>query len=586
MRHGRPHTRRGSRPFVVFLAGAVATALTLAAALTTGVADARTEAAPTNTALPVIAGSAVTGMTISASPGNWDGSTPITYAYQWQRCDSNGSNCANISGETSNNRLLTNDDAGHKLRIRVTATNSDGSASATSDPTAVVASTTGPPTNTEEPVTSGTTVQGQTLQTTNGTWIGATPITYAYRWLRCDTNGSNCSLITGETSPNRLLTSSDVGHRIRSRVIATNSQGSNSADSNATNTITAAPSAAAPVNTSLPAVTGTIAQGQTVAATTGSWTGTATITYAYQWQRCDSSGNNCNSISGATSSSRTLTSDDVGHRLRIKVTATNSQGSSSATSNATDVVTAGTGSGAPANTVLPAITGSAVQGQTLVASNGTWTGAATITFTYQWLRCDSSGNDCNSITGETNANRTLTGDDVGHTLRIRVTAKNAAGTSIVQSNPSAVVTASTGGGGGGQLPDGAVKLPNGKYSIPVTSVSLPTQLVIDKVKFSPNPVRSRTAPIIVRVHVVDTRGYVVRDALVFIRSVPLLTSTPPEAPTAQDGWVTVQVLPKATFPLKNRHFVQFFTRVRKNGDTVLAGVGSRRLVQLRTARPA
>ena len=87
-------------------------------------------------------------------------------------------------------------------------------------------------------------------------------------------------------------------------------------------------------------------------------------------------------------------------------------------------------------------------------------------------------------------------------------------------------------------------------------------------------------------HVVDTRGYVVRDALVFIRSVPLLTSTPPEAPTAQDGWVTLQILPKAAFPLKNRHFVQFFARVRKNGDTALAGVGSRRLVQVRTARPA
>ena len=584
MRHGRPYGRRGSRRLVVVLAGALATTLTLAAALSAGAADARTQTAPSNTALPAISGSAITGQTIAASPGAWDGSTPLTYAYQWERCDSSGNNCSNISGETSNHRLVDSGDVGHRLRVKVTATNSDGSATATSGATAVVASSTGPPNNAEEPVVSGTTVQGQTLTTSNGSWIGATPFTYTYKWLRCDTNGSNCSTISGETKANRQLTSDDVGHRLRSRVTATNSQGTDSADSNATNTITSSSGSGAPANTALPTISGTATQGQTLAATNGTWTGAATITYAYQWQRCDTNGNNCSSISGATSASRTLASDDSGHRLRIKVTATNSQGSASATSNATNTVAAG-GSGPPVNTALPTITGSAVQGQTLVGNNGTWTGAATITYTYQWLRCDSGGNACNTISGETHSNRLLTGDDVGRTLRIRVTAKNGSGTSIVQSNASAVVTASS-GGGGGPLPDGAVKLPSGKYSIPVTSVSLPAQLVIDKVKFSPNPVRSRRAPIIIRVHVVDTRGYVVRDALVFIRSVPLLTSTPPEAPTAQDGWVTTQILPKASFPLKNRHFVQFFARVRKGGDTALAGVGSRRLVQVRTARPA
>jgi hypothetical protein len=583
MRHGSPHHRRGSRRLVAVLAGALATALTLAAALSTGAADARTQAGPTSTALPVISGSAITGQTLSASPGNWDGATPITYAYQWLRCDSSGNSCSNISGETTNHRQLDSSDAGHKLRVKVTATNSDGSASATSNATAVVASTSGPPSNTQEPVVSGTTEQGQTLTTSNGDWIGAATITYAYKWLRCDTNGSNCSIISGETTNHRQLTTDDVGHRLRSRVTATNGQGSTSADSNATNTVTASAGAGAPANTSLPTISGTTSQGQTLSASTGVWTGAATITYAYQWQRCDANGNSCSSISGQTSSTHTLTSDDVGRRLRIKVTATNSQGSASATSNATNQVTV-SGSGAPVNTALPTISGTTSQGQTLVGTNGSWTGSATITFTYQWLRCDSNGNGCAAIAGETKSNRTITADDVGKRLRIRVTAKNGSGTAVVDSNASAVVAGTS--GGGGPLPDGAVQLPSGKYSIPVTSVSLPAQLVIDKVKFTPNPVRSRTAPIIVRVHVVDTRGYVVRDALVFVRSVPLLTSTPPEAPTAQDGWVTLQILPKATFPLKNRHFVQFFARVRKQGDTALAGVGSRRLVQLRTARPA
>ena len=163
-----------------------------------------------------------------------------------------------------------------------------------------------------------------------------------------------------------------------------------------------------------------------------------------------------------------------------------------------------------------------------------------------------------------------------------MTAKNGAGSTSVQSNPTAVITGS--GGVTGPLPDGAVKLPSGKYSIPVSSVSLPTQLVIDKVKFSPNPIRSRTEPIVIRVHILDTRGYAVRDTLVFIRSVPLVTTTPQELPTAQDGWVTFQIFAKPDFPLQKDHYVQFFARVRKAGDTVLVGVGSRRLVQVRTAR--
>ena len=87
-----------------------------------------------------------------------------------------------------------------------------------------------------------------------------------------------------------------------------------------------------------------------------------------------------------------------------------------------------------------------------------------------------------------------------------------------------------------------------------------------------------------RVHITDSRGYVVRDAIVFLRSVPLLTSTPPEQRSGQDGWLTLQVLPHADFPLKNGYNVQFFVRARKDGDNPLAGVSARRLVQVATSR--
>ena len=131
-------------------------------------------------------------------------------------------------------------------------------------------------------------------------------------------------------------------------------------------------------------------------------------------------------------------------------------------------------------------------------------------------------------------------------------------------------------------PAGQIKLANGKISIPVTSVTLPNRLVIDSVRFLPGVVTSRRAPVSVRVHVSDTRGFWVRGALVFVRSTPLVTSTPPEQVTNQSGYVTLTMSPRATFPLRSGFHVQFFLRTRKEGDSLLAGVSSRRLAQVAT----
>ena len=88
---------------------------------------------------------------------------------------------------------------------------------------------------------------------------------------------------------------------------------------------------AAPTNTAVPAISGTTTQGQAAKPSNGSWSGSPT-SYAYQWQSCDSAGNNCTNISGAITSSYTLSSADVGHTIRAVVTATNAGGSTPATS--------------------------------------------------------------------------------------------------------------------------------------------------------------------------------------------------------------------------------------------------------------
>jgi hypothetical protein len=133
-------------------------------------------------------------------------------------------------------------------------------------------------------------------------------------------------------------------------------------------------------------------------------------------------------------------------------------------------------------------------------------------------------------------------------------------------------------------PEGQIKLASGKTSIPISSVSLPARLIVDGVRFSPSLVASRGRPLAIRVHVSDTRGFVVRGALVFVRSTPLVTSTPLEQTTDQAGYVTLTALPKQTFPLKRGYHVQFFVRARKEGESLLAGVSSRRLAQVATTR--
>jgi hypothetical protein len=94
-----------------------------------------------------------------------------------------------------------------------------------------------------------------------------------------------------------------------------------------------------PTNTATPAISGTAIEGQRLSATKGSWSGNPT-SYSYQWRHCNSSGRGCANISSATSSSYTLAASDVGHTMRVVVTAVNEGGSSSTSSPTTAIVTA------------------------------------------------------------------------------------------------------------------------------------------------------------------------------------------------------------------------------------------------------
>jgi hypothetical protein len=334
--------------------------------------------------------------------------------------------------------------------------------------------------------------------------------------------------------------------------------------------------AAPPQNTVEPAIGGRAEEGRRLTADRGRWTG-GDLSFGYRWVRCGADGglpdgSNCAPIAGATSRAYDVRRADVGFRLRFRVTATNEDGSRTAASNPTAVVV-----GPPVNTQPPWPRGVMLVGQEIVAEPGAWIGRQPIVFAYRWLRCNAQGGECAEIPGATSRRLRLTGSDVGRKVRFLVTARNAVGSATMTSTESAVVTE--------PLPAGAIRLPSGEISIPASSVPSSHRLVVSQVRFTPNPVRSRRNPVTVGVRVTDTRGFVVRDAFVFVRTTPRVTTGGDRQRTLQDGWISYQLVPNARFPQPRAGLnVQVFVKAYRAGDPPLAGVAAYRLVQFRLAR--
>ena len=416
-----------------------------------GVGDACTGPAPdppVNTMTPAIGSPASPprdGDTLTADKGQWTGTEPIAYDYLWQACDANGQNCASLQSGVQ--LTLAAAQIGKRIKLIVTASNAADNVEAEAALTqAVVARA---PQNTAPPSFTGTARDGDSLTGAAGTWTGTQPITFAYRWLRCgDTTSGSCAEVAGAAAQDYTATAADIGQRLRLRVRATNAATTAGTFVESISAASAPVTAIAVANTALPAVAGQAQEGQELTTSQGSWTGSEPKTYAIAWLRCnDATVGSCTAIAGATTAAYTLSSADVGRRIRSRVTATNPAGSLARESAATDVVIAAPVT-APANTAPPAVTGTARAGQALTTTQGSWSGSAA-SFATAWLRCDAGGAACAEIPGATTATYTLGADDVGRTIRSRVTASNAGGTASAQSAPSAVVEAASTGGTGG-----------------------------------------------------------------------------------------------------------------------------------------
>jgi sugar lactone lactonase YvrE len=122
-------------------------------------------------------------------------------------------------------------------------------------------------------------------------------------------------------------------------------------------------------NTTLPTISGTAAVGETLTASTGTWSNSP-VTYVYQWEDCDSTGANCTPITGATGSTHVVTSADDGHRIKVIVTAQNGGGSASATSAQTGLVPAASTGTTPTVSVVSVPSQTVSAGVSLGATGG------------------------------------------------------------------------------------------------------------------------------------------------------------------------------------------------------------------------
>lgn len=386
------------------------------------------------TSPPSLSGSERSGQTLTASPGGWMGVEPIAFAYQWQRCNAFGGDCADIEGQRNTSYALAQGDASSVVRVVVTATDPNGSLAETAGTAGPVAAEGGPAVE-EAPAIAGTPVTGHTLRASTGEWQAEGSLSYAYQWMRCDEEGQACVAIGSATASSYVVAEADVGGVLGVVVTATQAGGSSSAAS----LPTAVVDAPAPREVTAPSIAGAGNLGVPLEADPGIWTGEGAIRFSYQWQRCNAAGEECANIAGAGESSYTPVAPDVGTTLRVAVTATSSAGTGSGSSPVSGVILSTPV--APEGVVAPSVQGPPTAGQTLTATPGIWSGSEPISYSYQWQRCDEEGAECTSISGATEETYALPEGDVGSTLRVLVSASNAAGSGEANSQASETVGA-------------------------------------------------------------------------------------------------------------------------------------------------
>ena len=385
----------------------------------------------TATGAPVIMGAAEVGETLRAdTTGIEDGNglDGVRFEYQWTSNDGNGD--TEIAGATQPTYVWSDDEEGGTVSVHVSFVDRLGYAESLSS--AAVGSVAVPQQTSNTPATgvptiSGTAQVGETL-TVDTSGIadndGLTNASYSYQWLSDDTD------IAGATAKTYTLVDADEGKTIKVRVSFTDDAGNEeSLTSAATAAVEGRPNSPA---TGQPTVSGTVQVGETLIADTSDISdgdGLDNVSYSYQWLADGAD------IAGATATTYTLTADDEGAAVKVRVTFTDDAGNEEElTSQATDAAAAATATNSPA-TGQPAISGTIQVGETLTASTSGISdddGLINASYQYQWLADDAD------IAGGTATTYTLVDADAGVVVKVRVSFTDDAG------NEETLTSAATG----------------------------------------------------------------------------------------------------------------------------------------------
>lgn len=315
---------------------------------------------PSNDTAPALSpsGSQPVGTAIATSSGVWSGTKTIEYEYAWQDCGlanscPSASTGATITGAEEKSFVPPPGLKDHYIRAVVTAKNdfpTFGLVKAVTPAQKVVASASSVPGYNQGSAPSapavldpaagtGFAIPGSRLRVPDGSWNinpcsvvqGGLACSFGFRWTRCAAGAvtdadPSCELVTSAAgtaiaTQELTLTERDIGHRFCAKVRASNANGSfQTSCSGLTNEVF--PSAPSVVKA--PFVEGAVAVGGSLAGNAGLWK-PAPFSYRRQWQQCDAAGASCSSISGATTAAYKPTAADVGHTLRVLVTADSNQ---------------------------------------------------------------------------------------------------------------------------------------------------------------------------------------------------------------------------------------------------------------------
>ncbi len=264
------------------------------------------------TGAPVITGTAQVDETLTADISgiaDEDGLDDVSYNYQWIRSD-NGAD-TDIAGETDSTYTLVLADQGKTIKVKVSFTDDDDNEEALTSVATVAVASAPNREATGQPAIDGTPQVRETLTADTANIAdqdGLTGVSYRYQWIA---GGSD---IDGATSSTYTLTASEQGQTVQVRVTFTDDRdNAETLTSEATGTVAAAPNRDA---TGAPTITGTPQVGQTLTADTSpidDEDGLHDATFAYQWLADDAD------IQGATNSTYTLSDEDEGKAIKVRV---------------------------------------------------------------------------------------------------------------------------------------------------------------------------------------------------------------------------------------------------------------------------